>query len=176
MILHEKGLCRLLKQEHKKNGYVIVQEGSLTVIGVARMAVVMQSSEVPRQLLGLLVEHSGEVPKDCAIRVMDGVDNQTMLRDAGLGARTSVEDAFPAEHTAIIWDGCARVYQCQDGRVFAIEEKYLETVSGAAGDPVVDLEHEVAAWYGTDEEIYVPIVTKKENAHLAALESHRWTL
>lgn len=72
MIINEKRLCRLLKQKYKYIGYKIVQEGDHTILNADGIVVRMESAFVPRQLLGLLVEHSGDIPADCSIQVMSG--------------------------------------------------------------------------------------------------------
>jgi len=176
MIVSEKGLCKMLKREYKEMGYKIIQQNDMTIIGVDGMAVVLHSTEIPRQLLGLLVEHSGAIPTNCAIQVTAGQDNQTMLPGASLGISTDLEEPVRATSTPIIWGGHMRVYQCADHQVLAVRGTHLRALSGEAEEPVVDLGKEVAAWYGDNQEVFIPIITKKENAHLAALESHKWTL
>ena len=173
MLIDEKGLARLLKREYKHGGYKVIQQDNTTIIGAAGMAVVMTA--VPRAILGLLVEHSGTIPRDCAIQVAYGMDNQVMLTGAALGVPTNIEDGDgPAARTPLTWDG-RRLYQCKDGGVVMVSEAALSLLESELREPIVSQQGGVAAWYGDEEELFVPITTVQENVHLAALAGHRWT-
>lgn len=174
-LINEKRLCKLLKKVHKETGYKIVQIGDTTIIDAEGILVRVASEAIPRQLLGMLMEHVGEIPRACAVQVMAKRENQTMLPEVAVDMTVALENPREAEITPITWEGCLRVYQCRNGQTFEIYEYQRELLNENALKPVVDLERRVAVWQGEEEELVVPIITKKENVHLSALESHRWT-
>lgn len=163
MIISEKGLCKILKREYKQTGYKIIQVEQSTFISADGIVIRMESDAVPRQLLGLLVEHSGNIPVDCSIQVMKGMENQFMLPSAALDLDIHLRNSVKTERTQIILNGYLAVYQCKDNQTFGVRLDQLEVLEyrGHGENPVVDLEKQVAAWYGEHTEVFIPILSKK---------------
>lgn len=67
MVIDEKGLIRVMNAAHKSDGYKVAVEDSADIVNVIishpLWTVVIQKSELPRKVLGLIAEHVGEIPK-----------------------------------------------------------------------------------------------------------------
>lgn len=174
MIINEKRLCKFLKRAYKEAGYKIVQNAGQTFIGADNIIIKIESQSIPRQLLGMLVEHYGDIPVACSIQVMKDREAQLVLSEALIQLDIHLEHPVKAVNTPIDLNGHWDVYQCEDLQTFGLNKMYTQVLMDRE-NPIVDMKKQVAAWYGENMEVILPIITKKENAHLAALESHRWT-
>lgn len=68
MIIAESGLLRAMKDAHKASGYHVaaeIDEAGIEniIITTASWAVIAEKKAMPRKVLGLIVEHIGEIPK-----------------------------------------------------------------------------------------------------------------
>ena len=66
MVVDEKGLIRAMKEAYKEDGYKVAVEDKAdienVIIAAPLWTVVIQKSELPRKVLGLIAEHLGEIP------------------------------------------------------------------------------------------------------------------
>lgn len=67
MVVDEKGLMRAMNAAYKVDGYKVAVDDSAdienVIISCPLWTVVIQKSELPRKVLGLIAEHVGEIPK-----------------------------------------------------------------------------------------------------------------
>lgn len=66
MVVSEKGLMQAMKDAYKEDGYKVAVEDKAdienVIISAPLWTVVIQKSELPRKVLGLIAEHLGEIP------------------------------------------------------------------------------------------------------------------
>lgn len=148
MVVFEKGLLRLMKQAYKRGGYNVV----IAPIGAAEYLFVRYATgwmagirmvNVPRKVLGLLVEHMGCLPKCgeafCVAKasvqkeIFDVADDP--FRDL-LQCVDHWEHHKIAKQTKLVWNG-DQVWQCpEDQTIVLIDPERAELAAFCGGQDV----------------------------------------
>lgn len=124
MLLDEDKVSAMLKKEHKHGYSIIVDENAVTVM-TEKWMITMTRDQVPRKVLGTLVEHMGLLPQaPASLKVIKGdIGNQELLWDVAAEEmavmRRVTTGAKTAELTKIIYEGLA-LWQTEDGLLYGV--------------------------------------------------------
>ena len=87
MVIHEKGLLRAMKEAYKSDGYEIEckETGGMKEIHIEtpRWYVMCVLKNLPRKVLGLIVEHLGEIPEPGQAVQVKKKETQTKIYTQG---------------------------------------------------------------------------------------------
>ena len=118
MLLDEDKVSAMLKKEHKHGYDIIVDEAAVTVM-TEKWMITMARDQIPRKVLGTLVEHMGLLPQaPASLKVIKGdLGNQELIWDVAAAdieaMRRVTAEAKPAELTKLIYEGLA-LWQAED--------------------------------------------------------------
>lgn len=143
-MINEKKLLRQMKQEWKETGYEVFPVDGTTVIAGRAWAVQIPNNLVPRRVLGLMVEHIGEIPTTAWRCRKDGTQATSMgMAEAILAQLGPGEEVEEVQLSTILYKG-RQLWQRGDGLVMAFDPAYTALASGTwvAGDDQMYLEDE----------------------------------
>ena len=130
MIINEKSLCTVMKDAFKKRstGYkVAAQYGNGAeqefVLVAPGWTVVLNRDNAPRKVMGLIVEHLGDLPQvDRAFHVQDE-QTQTEIFDMAIPEKPELLPGVDVRRTQLNWCGY-QIWQRTDNlEVFAVSAK-----------------------------------------------------
>lgn len=115
MVIREKGLLKAMKEAYKQDGYKVAslgtEHGSWLLIQGSGWAVEIEAGNVPRKVLGLIVEHLGKLPEtDEAFQCRKDAP-QTVIYDTAahltedMDGRAEQGKPAKAKETALTWNG-----------------------------------------------------------------------
>lgn len=135
MLVSEKGLVRALKDAYRRQGYTVLNSGTELTIYTPLWFVRTTWEELPRKVLGAIVEHMGTIPStENALYIKKDADPQTVLQDiVGQDVSTWLQDD-PGElvyMTPVVYYG-ERVFQSGNMQCYAADELPLGIVEDDA--------------------------------------------
>lgn len=175
MIINESGLCKAIKSAWK-SGYDVVPNMledrlQLTIYGGIWMVRAF-ADKLPRKALALLVEHSGTIPTDIALRVIKDVDNQTLLTEVITEDFRLMGAASPALPIPLNYKG-ACLYQQDDRQIILVNTSALRIFEfPEKGFDVY--EKSVARQKIDDEEVRIRCMGTGSDTKLNHLEQIDW--
>lgn len=163
MVVDEKGLTAAMKAAYKEAGYKIAgltgDKGESIMIAAPDWCVVIRKAMMPRKMLGLIVEHMGDIPrageayqvqKKQVQTEIHGVTTEILeeLRDPELEPRQ-------VKPTGLHWGQCSLYQRMDDLKVVKVD---TDTVSIARMVARIDmLGDHVLALTGLASEVYIDI-------------------
>lgn len=135
MVINEKGLLRAMKEAYKSDGYEIecTQTGGVKEIHLetARWYVSCVLKNLPRKVLGLIVEHLGEIPEPGQAVQVKKKECQTKILSQGRDAFRGItpEDCVnptSVHKTSIVYRGGNIWQQSWENRVFWVNPELEE--------------------------------------------------
>ena len=138
MVINDKGLLRAMKEAHKSTGYEICcrKSGEFKEICIetSRWHIVCEAKTVSRKILGLIVEHLGEVPQVGQCYQIKKKESQVKIMEPGkppFGGITPDDCVTPdgAYKTSLVWKH-ANVWKCAEtGKVLWIDPETEEILN-----------------------------------------------
>lgn len=132
MIINESGLVRAMKQAYRTVGYTVYRTGDYLGIYTHCWYVYCQADQVPRKVLGAIVEHMGMLPaegqassieKDEAPQmVLPEIANQDI--EQWMGGWSGEEAAY----TPVTFQGYRIVQELNTGACYGFLESHLDIV------------------------------------------------
>lgn len=137
MVVDEKGLIRAMKEAYKSKGYKVAMDESggieRVILSAALWTVVINRSELPRKVLGLIAEHVGEIPEVNNAYQVRKKDTQTEIFDMVLqnvqDFRSGEKSRRIARKTSLVLDGYSIWQAATDLQVLKLDPEREEIMN-----------------------------------------------
>lgn len=170
MVIDEGGLAGLLKRAYR-NGYDIVMDENTVVFMGNEWLVEVPRADIPRKVLGTMVEHMGMLPEtEAAMTVCRDRDNQEIIPDAAWGTVREWKETRQGSEAVVLplgWGG-AQLYQAHDQRIVGVASDLLRVLDHANAPPLI-LDGDRAMWTGDGQ-----VVIAKGYHPFSGLSAERW--
>lgn len=157
MIVNEKALIRAMNAAKKAGGYRCWVAGRRTVIYTGFWVVECLTAQLPRKVLGLLVEHMGTLPEDGETWLIVKKDVQKELTAFGQEAIMEMEEAEgkPIKPTPLTLQGYELWQQPDNGKMLAFDPAMMSLVDVLCAQAVKNGEKTVAAFSGAVSRVFI---------------------
>lgn len=137
MVVDEKGLIRAMKEAYKSTGYKVAMDESggieRVILSAALWTVVINRSELPQKILGLIAEHVGEIPEVNNAYQVRKKDTQTEIFDMVLqnvqDFRSGEKSRRIARKTSLVLDGYSIWQAATDLQVLKLDPEREEIMN-----------------------------------------------
>ena len=181
MVVDEKGLIRAMKEAYKADGYKVAVEDKAdienVIIAAPLWTVVIQKSELPRKVLGLIAEHLGEIPFPGTAYQVQKKQTQTeifsMVAGAVMDFHSGEKEKRIVRRTNLTVGGYP-IWQAADKRVVEVNPDREDIMSSSTvrliGDDLLMIDDDVSRAY---IRCYTP-KEEKELEQLRYLSQFQW--
>lgn len=182
MVVNESGLCTAMKTAHKKAGYKVaglVSDGEDKIlIAAPGWCVQILRQKVPRKVLGLIVEHVGDIPRAGEAYQVRKQDVQTEIH--GVTTRILEKMLDPAlerrevKYTGLHWGRYILCQRLDDLKIVKVDPDTGSIMSAA---PKIEmLGEEILTVSGIASDVYIDIsrTLHEEEAQIDHLSRMQW--
>lgn len=182
-MLNEKGLCKVLKTQHKRGYEIATKKDRMTIYGKS-WAVQCDVVDLPKKASVQIVENVGHLPID-PVRVQAGELNQSIMEDA-ISIKTDVFDSESDQtirmtKIPVIYRERWQLYQTENGEIYGFDTELLEIIDFRDFEPTVMERMTVSGgmgiWTFSDTAVFIApgrfsALDRTRIRHIAALD---WT-
>lgn len=173
MVVSEKGLMQAMKDAYKEDGYKVAVEDKAdienVIISAPLWTVVIQKSELPRKVLGLIAEHLGEIPSPGTAYQVQKKQTQTeifsMVAGAVMDFHSGEKEKRIVRRTNLTVGGYP-IWQAADRKCVEVSPDREDIMNGSKvwlmGDDLLMLDDDVSR-------VYVRCYRPKEEKELERL-------
>lgn len=173
MIVSEKALIKAMNTAKKAGGYRCWVDGRRTVIYTGFWVVECLTAQLPRKVLGLLVEHMGTLPENGDTWLIVKKDVQKEVTAFGQGLIAELDEAVGAtmKPTPLTLQGYELWQEVGNGRMLAFDPAAIGLAEEPVAMAVKNGEKTVAAFTGQGSRVFV---WNAEVAGVELLENVAW--
>jgi len=181
-MFNESKLASELKSAYK-HGYRIMSVDGILYIITNYFIVKIPLEDVPRKVLGVLVEHIGYIPENCAISCSKNAANQTLIKES-LHAMISANDfetQIFAYSTTLNFKSTFKLFQKENNEIVCIKEDLLGLLE-IDSPPMINTSNTRAVWVGkaasngTGMYLIIGVSPSKDDIQLNYLEQFDWRI
>ena len=182
MVVNEAGLCAAMKRAYKESGYKIA---AVTADGTTKMmiaatgwCVVIRKSQMPRKVMGLIVEHVGDIPREGEAYQVQKKQVQTEIHGVTTKILENLRDPElerrQVKPTSLCWGRYILLQRLDDLEIVKVDP---DTASIMGRSPQIDmLGDTIVTASGLVSDVYIDIVktSHEEQTRMEHLSRIQW--